>query len=145
MNCKDVYWLCTKCCCFRFLVILNWVNLKLCNVKLLNLRSVCILGYLDFVNGLLFQTKNKLMKWICFHHLGHIEIYFQSVTHWPMQAGTSPRESRNKSNIWNSVLCSEYKIIDRVQKWNNAKYQGSHSTSSVRVAKAFCIWMSRNL
>jgi hypothetical protein len=32
------------------------------NVNLLNLSSVSILGYLEFVNHLLFQTKHKLMK-----------------------------------------------------------------------------------
>jgi hypothetical protein len=56
-----------------------------------------------------------------------------------MQARASPRESRNKSGLRNSVLCSEYEMMDRVQKGNNAKYQGSHRKSEELVAKAICI------
>ena len=74
----------TTCRCFRFLIFFSWVNLKLPNVKLLKLGSFCIFRYLDIVNRLLFQTEYKVMKWISFHHLGHIEIYSQSITEWPM-------------------------------------------------------------
>jgi hypothetical protein len=56
-----------------------------------------------------------------------------------MQAGTFPHDGRNKSGLRSSVFFSEYEIMDRVQKGNNAKYQGSHSTSLAHVVKAITI------
>ena len=88
----------------RILLFLNWVNLKSHNVKLLKFRNVCILGYLNFVNLLLFHTKkNKVMNYICLHHLGHMVIYSQSVIQWPMQAGIF--HARAETNPVSEIIC----------------------------------------
>ena len=63
-------------------------------MKLLNFGSVGVVGYLDFVKLLLFQTKNKVMEWICFHHLGHVVIYFQSVIVTNTDRDLSTREQK---------------------------------------------------
>jgi hypothetical protein len=140
---KEILWTCAKCR-FRFLSFLNWVNLKLHDVKLLKLGNVCVLGYLDFVNLLLFQKKRSDEIDLFPSSGPHRDLFPVSCTVTNAGRDLPPREEK-KSNVRNSVFCSEYEMVNRVQKGNNAKCQGSHSTSLVRVAKAICIWMARKV